>query len=87
MPQFFSHQWLCLNPTRSFVANIGNDGSSENCDHEGFYKTDLATHFNHGWPVELREHYLTVSLIKYFNQSIKPSLLRRALGKIKRVFI
>lgn len=83
----FAQQGLCLNPTRSFVANIGNDGSGENCGTEDVYKTNLATSFNQGWPVELSENHLAVSLIKDFYQSLKPSLFRRILGKIKRVFI
>lgn len=83
----FSHQGLCLNPTRSYVANIGNDGSGENCGANDIYKTRLATHFNQEWPVQLIEHATTVRLIKKFYQSLKPSLLRRILGRIKRVFI
>jgi hypothetical protein len=27
----FEHDGLCLNPVRSFVQNIGHDGSGENC--------------------------------------------------------
>ncbi|MCS6206983.1 sugar transferase [Shewanella baltica] len=83
----FAQQGLCLNPTRSFVANIGNDGSGENCGTEDVYRIDLAPRFNQGWPLELNEHDFAVSLIKDFYQSLKPSLLRRILGKIKRVFI
>ncbi|MFM5787855.1 hypothetical protein ACET5Z_13845 [Aeromonas veronii] len=83
----FSHQGLCLNPTSSFVANIGNDGSGENCGDKDVYKTELAISFNQGWPVELAENYLVSKLIKDFYQSLKPSLFRRILGKIKRIFI
>lgn len=83
----FANNGLCLNPTRSFVANIGHDGSGENCGTEDIYKTDLASCFNQGWPVELSENHLAVSLVKDFYKSLKPSLLRRIFGKIKRVFI
>lgn len=83
----FANNGLCLNPTRSFVINIGHDGSGENCGTEDVYKTDLENRFNQGWPIELSEHHLAVSLVKDFYQSLKPSLLRRILGKIKRVFI
>lgn len=83
----FVHQGLCLNPTRGFVANIGNDGSGENCGAEDIYKTRLATIFHQQWPTELTENVTVVELIRAFYKSLKPSLLRRILGRIKRVFI
>lgn len=83
----FVHQGLCLNPTRSFVANIGNDGSGENCGAEDIYKTSLANIFHQQWPTELTENVAVVELIRAFYKSLKPSLLRRILGRIKRVFI
>ena len=83
----FVHQGLCLNPTRSFVANIGNDGSGENCGAKDIYKTRLATIFHQQWPTKLTENVTVVELIRAFYKSLKPSLLRRILGRIKRVFI
>lgn len=83
----FAHKGLCLNPTRSFVANIGHDGSGENCGTKDVYKTTLATGFNKQWPTKLIENSTAVELIQYFYRSLKPSLLRRILSKIKRVFI
>ncbi|WP_421334960.1 hypothetical protein [Aeromonas veronii] len=83
----FVHQGLCLNPTRSFVANIGNDGSGENCGAKDIYKTRLATIFHQQWPTKLTENVTVVEIIRAFYKSLKPSLLRRILGRIKRVFI
>lgn len=83
----FAHKGLCLNPTRSFVANIGNDGSGENCGAKDIYKTRLATIFHQQWPTKLTENVTVVEIIRAFYKSLKPSLLRRILGRIKRVFI
>jgi len=36
----FEHGGLCLNPTRSYVENIGHDGSGEHCKLSSFYQTE-----------------------------------------------
>lgn len=35
----FEHQGLCLNPTKTYVANIGHDGSGENCRRMAHFST------------------------------------------------
>lgn len=82
----FSNNGLCLNPTRSFVHNIGNDGSGENCGRKDIYRSELASSFNNQWPVEIKENVDVLSLIKSFMSSRKPSRIRLLLSKIIRSF-
>lgn len=81
----FSKSGLCLNPTRSFVENIGNDGSGENCGDDDVYRTSLSSSFQGGWPKEKMEDKTIVPIIKSFYRSIRPSFLHRFIRKIKRV--
>lgn len=83
----FAHKGLCLNPTRSFVANIGNDGSGENCGKKDIYKSELSSNFNNQWPFDIQEDIRILLLIKFFYHSIKPSALRLFISKVKRIFL
>ncbi|MTC55630.1 MULTISPECIES: glycosyltransferase [Providencia] len=81
----FSHKGLCLNPTTSFVANIGNDGSGENCGNIDIYRHKINQKTVSLWPNVIEENMNIVSLIKFFYKTSKPSFIRRILSKIKRV--
>ncbi|HHR6038929.1 TPA: hypothetical protein ACS70C_003348 [Providencia alcalifaciens] len=81
----FSHEGLCLNPTTSFVANIGNDGSGENCGNIDIYKNKINQKKISLLASPSEENINIVSLIKHFYETSKPNFIRRVLGKIKRV--
>lgn len=83
----FEHKGLCLNPVESYVANIGHDGSGENCGTMDPYLTQLRVKNIRVWPDTIRENSPAVSCIKIFYQSITPPLYRRILGKLKRMLI
>ncbi|MBS0860885.1 glycosyltransferase [Providencia rettgeri] len=83
----FSNHGLCLNPTSSFVYNIGNDGSGENCGHRDIYKNILNQKKIRDWPTIIEEDINIVTAIKNFYISHRPKLVRRILSKIKRVFL
>ncbi|MFM4768966.1 hypothetical protein ACET82_13010 [Aeromonas veronii] len=82
----FAHKGLCLNPTLSFVENIGNDGSGENCGHDDIYKSNLGMKFDHGWPDDICENSKILLMIKSFYKKTSPSIIYRLIRKIKRVF-
>ncbi|WP_217496506.1 hypothetical protein [Providencia heimbachae] len=83
----FSNNGLCLNPTKSLVINIGNDGSGENCGSIDIYKTQLNHLEQHFWPTSLQENEEIINLIKKFYHSSKTSIFIRIIKKIKRVLL
>ncbi|WP_275075984.1 hypothetical protein [Providencia rettgeri] len=83
----YTHNGLCLNPTKSYVVNIGNDGSGENCGHNDIYKSELAQKKPTIWPNIFIEDLNTLELIKRFYKANQPNYIRRILSKIKRVFL
>ncbi|EJD6477299.1 glycosyltransferase [Providencia rettgeri] len=83
----FLHNGLCLNPLNSFVDNIGNDGSGENCGSVDIYKTRLNCTKNYFWPSSLEENKNITNLIKNFYYSTNPTILKRIIMKIKRVLV
>ena len=83
----FSHDGLCLNPTASFVTNIGHDGSGENCGSKDIYRGSLSNSEIVRLPTILEEDCLVVDEIKAFYKARNPSAIRIFLGKIKRMFI
>lgn len=83
----FKHHGLCLNPVQSYVANIGHDGSGENCGTADPYQVQLSAKNVTYWSDTITENPQAVSRIKAFYQSITPPLYRRALGKLKRILV
>lgn len=80
----FSHKGLCLNPIHSLVANIGHDGTGENCGSDDVYGSEMANFFDGKWPKNIEENEYIVNLNKQFYHSIKLSLFGRILRKLKR---
>lgn len=81
----FLNKGLCLNPNRSFVLNIGTDGSGQNCGHSEIYNTKLNFNSEFNFQEDIRENEFMVKRIKEFNVSVKKSLLRRLFSKIGRL--
>lgn len=75
----FRNGGLCLNPTKSFAKNIGNDGSGVNCvDHDPYSNIQLnasnAIILDH----PPSENILAVERIKQLYRSTKPNLFKLA---------
>lgn len=83
----FEHDGFCLNPAQSYVANIGNDGSGENCGTIDLFKSKLCTNVIITWPDSIIEHELALSRIKSFLRRISPPMYKRILAKIKRLLL
>lgn len=83
----FEHNGLCLNPTQSYVSNIGNDGSGENCGKIDIYKTSLNNKNDISWPDIFNENKIIVNKIKKFYYSTGPNILPRIIRKLKRIFL
>lgn len=81
----FKKGGLCLNPTRTLVQNIGHDGSGMNCGRKNAPDSKPENYKPIVSKTELLENRLAVERIKVYLKETKPSLVRRAAGRIKRV--
>jgi len=80
-----SNNKLCINPTKTFVINIGLDGSGENCDSDNSYYSNMSTEDKAIFSIELIENKLALEKIKNFYHKQKQSFLLRLINKIKRI--
>lgn len=81
---------LCLNPSQSYVYNIGHDGSGVHCGNtQTLTNTRLAlcnkTQIN--WPAEITESTQAVEAIKLYYKKQKKSFFVRAINKVGRLTI
>lgn len=81
----FEHQGLCLNPARSFVHNIGHDGSGENCGYSvDFSISRLGSGFE-GLPASIEESALAVHRVKAFYQGMRRPFLQRIVSYVRNL--
>lgn len=81
---------LCLNPSQSYVDNIGHDGSGVHCGNvQTLTSTRLAfckkTKLN--WPADIAESTQAVDAIKLYYKKQKKPFIVRAINKIARLII
>jgi len=77
----FEHDGLCLNPSVSFVQNIGFDGTGEHCDAVEAQPLDLATCFSGGLPNEVAANGEAIARIR---AHLQRPLYRRLIGRALR---
>lgn len=80
----FEQQGLCLNPAKSFVKNIGLDGSGENCTDQDVYLTTLNNSNQLILPEKIEESTIAMERIRQFYLQHKPNIIMRILNKLKR---
>lgn len=82
----FDKKGLCINPSVSFVNNIGRDGSGQNC---GNRRDTLVSKLNERkdfeFNVESEENKTALNLIKEFYKSQTVPFYQRVINKILRV--
>jgi len=84
----YQKQGLCLNPTKTYVDNIGHDGSGVHCGDLGLYlPRDLNERLNLEFDCEYVESKLITEKIKNHYQSLKKPLLIRVINKVSRILI
>jgi len=76
---------LSLHPRRSFVQNIGHDGSGTHCANSCDFEVEILDNYEHDFPreVSMKKDY-SLELEKYFI-SLKKPMLYRIMKKLKRV--
>lgn len=80
----FEHQGLCLNPAKTFIQNIGHDGSGEHCSETDVYSSALSRELVTNFPDPESENTKAVGLIQEFYRSIKPNVFLRAVAQLKK---
>lgn len=81
----FQNKGLCLNPSVSYVENVGHDGSGENCGNETGYSIDYLCQKNKlNFSVEYSESQQAVSRILEFYKKNKKPFYIRLVNKVSR---
>ena len=80
----FKQNGLCLNPTQTFVENIGNDSSGTHCGETEIFKNKLSINKNIKFQTIIDENKLAIDKLKIFYNKSKKTLFERVVNKIKR---
>ncbi len=83
----FQEDGLCLNPTQTFLENIGHDGSGVHCGENCSYSSSLSVNNNIIFIYKIEENKLAIERIQLFYKSQKKSLFIRIVNKFSRLFI
>jgi hypothetical protein len=81
----FENNGLCLNPARSFVRNIGHDGSGENCDYTDSFAVEQLGSEYADLPECKEESIVAVQRIKAFYDEIQPPVGQRLIRYFKNL--
>ncbi len=79
----FEQKGLCLNPSHSFVVNIGHDGSGDNCGgYDPFIAKIISKKIYH-MPIVLEESKIATHRIKRFYWLLKVNIFSKLSRRIK----
>jgi hypothetical protein len=76
---------LTLNPSTSFIQNIGNDGSGVHSNKENMYQVHIAKKAVTKFPTEIKEDQQAYAAIKNFLKNRKGNLIKRGLRFVKQL--
>jgi hypothetical protein len=83
----FKNKGLCLNPSQTYVHNIGLDGSGVHCGANDGYESQLCKNKKNHFETELKENQLALSRIQAFYKRLKKPFLIRAINKVSRIIL
>lgn len=81
----FQNNGLCLNPTVSYVTNIGLDGSGVHCGVNDAYGSQLNDDTYYRFDIDLYEDKLALSRIQKFYRNMKKPFIIRFVNKFFRI--
>ncbi|NNN84135.1 glycosyltransferase family 2 protein [Vibrio sp. A8-1] len=79
----FTNNGLCLNPYQSYVKNIGNDGTGENCGKVDIYSKEINSSEIKMWPSRVLEDDDCVKQIKMFFKNSRIGFVSRVIRRIR----
>jgi hypothetical protein len=80
----FLNKGLCLNPSKTFVLNIGHDGSGVHCDINSNFNDSLSLRDKIDLNCENIENKIALSRIQNFYKTQKRNIFIRVINKISR---
>ena len=83
----FKKNGLCVNPSQTFVENIGHDGSGVHCGESCSFSSSLSMNERMNMNMNIEENNIAVERIQNFYQSQKKSLILRIINKLARTII
>jgi hypothetical protein len=84
----FKQNGLCLNPSQTFVRNIGFDGSGIHCGKNDIYHSDnLCLNQKINFTSNMIENNLALKRVQEFYKSQKKPLWIRIINKLSRIII
>lgn len=81
----FLENMLTLYPGKSYVENIGNDGSGTHCSQSDSFSQEIGHQYKKLTRIKLQENTIAKQKMQCFFKSTSLNLLRRLLKKLKRV--
>ena len=83
----FKKNGLCLNPTQTFLQNIGHDGSGVHCDVNETYVSKISLNKNVKFTLNIDEDKIVLKKVQDFYISNKKFFLARVINKLARMTI
>ena len=83
----FKQNGLCLNPTQTFVENIGLDGSGVHCGENKIFKNSTSKKTKIIFDTNVIENNLIYKRIQLFYKNQKKSFLTRIINKVSRLIL
>lgn len=81
----FLNKGLCLNPSKTFVLNIGHDGSGVHCDINSNFNDSLSLMSEVNFNCEKIENKIALGRIQNFYKTHKINIFIRVINKISRL--
>lgn len=82
----FKENGLCANSSKSFVENIGHDGSGMHCGENNSYSSYLCLKKDIEFSDHIKESRVAIREVKKFYRFQKGYRLRRMIGKLLKLF-
>ena len=83
----FKNNGLCINPSQTFVENIGHDGSGFHCGESCIFSSSLSINKKVKFDTNVEENNIAVERIKLFYKRNKSNIFKRVINKLSRIII
>ena len=74
---------LCVNPSKSFITNIGHDQSGTHCTRTTEYLSELCMNKNLDFDIDISESVAAIEEVKNFYKNNKKNIFQRIINKFK----